>query len=57
MTPLIDTAAAAIVAATTTRTIERWVHDGRLTNHGTPRRYRISLDELLTVLDQPADVA
>lgn len=43
---LIDTTIAAILTGVTPRTIRRWVHAGRLTNHGDPRHIRIDLHQL-----------
>lgn len=43
---LIDTNLAAILAGVTPRTIRRWVHAGRLTNHGTPKHIRINPHQL-----------
>lgn len=43
---LVDTTVAALAAGVTPRTIRRWIHTGRLTNHGTPRHIRINLDQL-----------
>ena len=45
---LIDTATAAIAAGVTPRTIRRWIHNGRLTNHGTNRHIRININELMS---------
>lgn len=47
---LVDTATAAVAAGVTDRTIRRWVHAGRIANHGNQRHIRIDLNQL----DQPA---
>jgi len=42
---LIDPALAAVILRRTPRTIRRLVTSGQLTNHGTPRRILIDLEQ------------
>lgn len=51
---MVDSRTAALAYGVTSRTIRRWVEDGRLINHGTRRRIRVDLDEGLR--DKPQDV-
>ena len=44
---LLDTAMAAAQLRVTERTVRRLVERGTLTNHGTPRRILISLEQIL----------
>jgi excisionase family DNA binding protein len=54
---LIDTETAASALGVTDRTVRRWVRDGTLANHGTARRIRVDLDEVMRVSDaREADV-
>jgi hypothetical protein len=43
---LIDTAAAALILQMGQRQVRNLVADGTLTNHGTPRRIRLDIDEV-----------
>ncbi len=38
----------------TERTIRRWVENGRIPNHGTPRRIIVDTDDILDMLDRVA---
>lgn len=45
---LVDTLTAALALGITDRAIRYRIAAGKLTNHGTPRRIRVDLDELTT---------
>lgn len=47
--PYVSSSAAAVALGVSDRTIRRWVVEGRLTNHGTPKRVMLDLAELEVV--------
>lgn len=42
----VDAVTAAVAVGVTTRTIQRWVADGVITNHGSPKQIRVHLSDL-----------
>lgn len=48
MIRIVDSRTAALALDVDPRTVQRWVADGTLPNHGTPRRVRVSLDDVAT---------
>lgn len=55
--PLLDTEDAGTAAGLTARRIRQLVQAGRIQNHGTPRRIRVRLSEVLEVAGDPLGIA
>ena len=51
--PILDTRDAATAAGLTPRRIQQLVKEDRIPNHGTARRIRVHLDDVLAVTDDP----
>ena len=53
--PYVSSSAAAVALGVSVRTVQRWIVRGELTNHGTPGRVLLDLDELEAFRDlEPA---
>ena len=51
--PILDTRDAATAAGLTPRRIQQLVKEGHIPNHGTARRIRVRLSDVLAVTDDP----
>lgn len=52
---LIDTEVAALILNVTPRRVRQLITEGKLTNHGEPRRIRLDLDQVTRHATPPTD--